>query len=505
MTRRALVVSILALVVMWVSALPATAHTSFESSDPGHGAVLKERVGRIELAFSGKAEPAGEGFVVLDGTGAVRTPDTVRTDDNVTWILEFEPPLAAGPIGVRWKVAAPDAHPIEGSFSFAVVEAAVLAEPTSTPTEETPTTANPETLALPGDLAAFLDEDAGRAAPLLGAVGVVARTFSLMGAIIAIGAIAFAVVVLRGHERDVRSVLFWVRRAAVMLGAGAVFEALYRIAEINGNWWTVWPLSGITDALWAPLGVAVALRLTGAMLMMRAHLDVLPATRAPDPVVALQTTVAVGAGPRPREPGAVASSAEKTGEPYLYSEDQAWHVNGQLAPVALGVVATLVSFAFDGHTLTEGTRLVTALVAVIHVGAAAVWAGGLLMLAHVVWRRHRRGVPVRALQLAVRFSVVAAIAFVAAGAAGLVLSVIILDSVSDLWATPWGRLLLAKVGVVAAGGAAGAYNHTVLIPHMLAVPDDPKAAATFRRAVTAEGMAMGVVIILTAILVVSAS
>ncbi|MDH3540376.1 MAG: CopD family protein, partial [Acidimicrobiia bacterium] len=152
-----------------------------------------------------------------------------------------------------------------------------------------------------------------------------------------------------------------------------------------------------------------------------------------------------------------------------------------------------------------GTRLVTALVAVVHVGAGAVWAGGLLMLAHVVWRRHRQGIPVRALQLAVRFSVVAAIAVVAAGAAGMALSVIILDSASDLWATPWGRLLLAKVGLVLAAGAAGAYNHKVLIPHMLALPDDPETAATFRRAVTAEGMAMGVIVILTAILVVSAS
>lgn len=500
MTKRALIVLALALTVMWVSALPAAAHTSFVSSDPGDGAVSEGPIRRIELVFSGEAAPAGEGFIVLDGAGAVRTPDAVSTEDRLTWILEFEPPLVAGPTGVRWEVAAPDAHPIEGSFSFTVVEA-----PTLVPTQEASTTRDTEPSPLPTELSAFLDADAGPSLPLLGAVGLVARTLSLLGAVVAIGAIVFAVVVLRGHERDVRAVLFWIRRASVALGAGAVLEVLHRIAEINETWWTVWPLSGIADALWAPFGVAVALRLLGAALMMRAHLDVVQATTAPDPVVALQTAVAVGAGPRPRHPGSTASPEVETGAPYLHSGDRAWRVDGRLAPVALGVIAALVSFAFDGHTVTEGTRPVTALMAVVHVGAAAVWGGGLLMLAHVLWRRHRMGVPVRALQLAVRFSVVAAAAFVVAGAAGLVLSVIILDSVSDLWSTPWGRLLLAKVGVVAAAGAAGAYNHGVLIPQMLAAPEDPDLTSTFRRAVTIEAAAMGVIVIITALLVVSAS
>ena len=128
------------------------------------------------------------------------------------------------------------------------------------------------------------------------------------------------------------------------------------------------------------------------------------------------------------------------------------------------------------------------------------------MLVHTIWRRHRRGDDSRALQLAVRFSVVAAIALVIAGAAGTLLAVTILDSVSELWSTPWGRLLIAKVVVVAVAAGSGAYNHKVLIPRMMGrSPNDPVADHEFRRAATVEGAALLLVIVLTAALVAAAS
>ena len=161
---------------------------------------------------------------------------------------------------------------------------------------------------------------------------------------------------------------------------------------------------------------------------------------------------------------------------------------------------------FDGHTVTEGVRSLTALVAMVHVATGAVWAGGLAMLIYVVWIRHRRGEDSQALQLAVRFSVVAAAALVLAGLAGGILSFIILDSASELWSTPWGRVLLAKVATVGVAGAAGGYNHKVLIPHMMSrAPNDPRADSEFRRTVTVEGAAIVVVIALTALSVGAAS
>jgi len=128
------------------------------------------------------------------------------------------------------------------------------------------------------------------------------------------------------------------------------------------------------------------------------------------------------------------------------------------------------------------------------------------MLVHVIWLRHRRGADSRSLQLAVRFSVVAAIALVVAGGAGTLLTVTILDSVSELWSTPWGRVLAAKIAIVAVAAASGGYNHKVLIPRMMSrAPNDARADTEFRRAATIEGAALLLVIVLTAVLVAAAS
>jgi copper transport protein len=481
----------IALALAVLGAAPATAHTAFESSNPSDGETLSVPVHRIVLVFSGEAEPAGDGFVLLDPSGTTRQPSTATSTDGLTWVLEFEPAIAGGVAGLRWSVAAPDAHPIQGSLSFEVATSLAPGVPLARPA------------ARPGadaaDVSAFLDTGSSKA-PLVGGFGLVARMLSLLGALVAIGGIVFAAVVMRGSERDIRSVLFWVRRMAVILGFAAILELMHQIAIVNGNWLTVWPPATIADVLWSPLGLAISLRLVGAALMLRAHLDVVPAAVKTDPVVIMHSAVSIGAGP------GIGVAPRGSGEPYLRSTDKAWRVDGEHTLILVGAVAALVSFTFDGHTVTEGLRPCTALVDIAHVAAGAVWAGGLVMLAHVIWLRHRRGADSRALQLAVRFSVVAASALVVAGVAGSILTLIILDSVSELWATSWGRVLLGKVALVAAAAGAGAYNHKVLIPRMMRLsPNDPAADAEFRRTVTLEGGAMGLVILLTAVLLASAS
>jgi copper transport protein len=478
---------------MWLSAAPAFAHTSFEASNPADGSTVDTPIDRIELIFSGEAEPAGDGFVVFDPSGTIVVPDRINSKDNLTWVLEFDESLAGGAVGVRWSVAAADAHPIEGSFTFTTPGIPKAPSESATGSAE----ANPQVAS--ANLSEFLDAEAGKA-PLLVVFGVIARSLALLGAMVAIGGVVFAAVVMRGSERDIRGVLFWVRRAAVILGFGATLELIHQLAVVNGNWLTIWPLATIGQTLWSPLGLAIALRFAGAGLILRAHLNVVRATVAADPVIAMHAAVPIGAGQRmdSRGPG--------DAQPYLRPDDKAWRVDGELVVVLVGIIAALMSFTFDGHTVTEGVRSLTALVAMVHVATGAVWAGGLAMLIYVVWIRHRRGEDSQALQLAVRFSVVAAAALVLAGLAGGILSFIILDRASELWSTPWGRVLLAKVATVGVAGAAGGYNHKVLIPHMMRrAPNDPRADSEFRRTVTVEGAAVVVVVALTALLVGAAS
>ncbi len=497
---------LVALSILWSGATAAQAHTGLQSSTPSDRAVVGAPVARVELLFAGTAavQPVGEGFVALDGSGAIRQPDAVTSSNDLEWVLHFDPPLSGGTVGVRWTVAADDAHPIEGAFSF-LTPARATPHPGDDVSDVAGGTRPPQPLyAESPDVESFVtvDADGAGSADL---AGMVSRSVGLLGAMLAIGGLAFVAVVLRGDEQDIRSVLIWVRRGAALVSFGAVFELVSQIAAINGHWVTIWPIATVRDVFWSSFGVAATMRLAGAAMMVRTHLRVVPALTSTDPVLAARELVGVGAAPGPAR-SSPSSNQDNELEPYVHSNDAAWKIDGELRVVGLGVIVTLLSYTFDGHTATEGTRWMTAVADMAHVGAAAVWAGGLAMLVNVIWRRHRRGAESRSLQLAVRFSVVAAAALVVAGAAGVLLAIIILDGIAQLWTTGWGRVLLLKTFLVGMAAAAGGYNHFVLIPRMARADHSDEAANyEFRRAVTLEAGALVLVVILTAILVGSAA
>ena len=176
------------------------------------------------------------------------------------------------------------------------------------------------------------------------------------------------------------------------------------------------------------------------------------------------------------------------------------------SPIALvGVAAILVSFWFDGHTVSKGPRLVHSLLSSVHVAAGSVWAGGVVSMAVVAWWRYRRGEPTRAAELIVRFSSVATIALAAVASAGMVMAVFVLDSFGELTGTEWGQILLLKTAFVAIAAGGGAYNHFRLLPALEAAPDDEELAAELRSTVTAEAIILAFVVIVTAWLVAAAS
>ena len=127
------------------------------------------------------------------------------------------------------------------------------------------------------------------------------------------------------------------------------------------------------------------------------------------------------------------------------------------------------------------------------------------MLCIVLHSRRQAGKRLQARELAARFSVVATVAIGVVGAAGVMLTVIILDSPSELWSTPWGRLLMLKTLLVGLALAGGAYNHRVLVPSMNRQPDDAYVAETFRAVVSIEATVLVLVVAVTAFLIGSAS
>ena len=458
---------IIATAIVLISVSPVSAHTEFESSSPADGQTVDGPVSEISITFLGEASPAGEGFAILTPDGTIRMPDETLSLDNLTWTLRFDEALTEGDIGVRWTVAAPDTHPIDGSFSFTIV-------PPSPVTTVPPTAASPDSSVSqagarqPVELEDFLASERSNA-PGGDVIAAASRLFRLLGTVVSIGGLMFAMFVLRSTSRDTRAVLFWVRRGGVLLVIGAIASVVAQLVAADGSWSGLWSFSRFGDVLWNSAGLAIGLRFVAGLLI------VLGVRMAGVPSMA------------PRLAKSSNSSASKN------------------LVALVGIALLALSYSFDGHTVSEGPRWAHALANLVHVVAGATWAGGVVMLWFVIASRRRRGAPNKSMELGVRFSVVATVALVAAAIAGTVLSVIILDSVSDIWNTSWGNLLLLKVLLVGVAAAGGGYNHRVIVPGLENAPHDPSLTARFRTVVTVEAAALLLVTAVTAFLIAASA
>lgn len=499
-------------VALMIGLAPAAdAHTDFENSDPADGAVVSEPVSQVRVRFTAESSVAGDGFVVLTPTGEIISPDVSVSEDQREFTLLFDPPLTAGDVGVQWSVRAGDAHPIEGVFTFtttapappaAASRAGSVSPPEPEGLTDEPAAGIGESVEQPpaiGDVASaatavtldeFLsgEDDGGGMA---GSVGFVGRFASQAGSLIAIGVVAFALLVSSQPESERRVFVYLVRRAAVVVVAGSLVEAVGLVLS----------LGGFADAMWGSAGLAIFLRAAGAVGLGAVTARITLSQSAPSSIAADERVLVGAAG---AFSGAVASENAPASARGIDRRGMGPERIDATAVWFAGLLA--LSYAFDGHTVTEGRHLVTGLVALVHVSAGAVWLGGLVCL--IMLSRTRNVTSAgsgRFIESVVRFSVVAAIALAAVGVAGLALTVTILDSISELWSTAWGRLLIAKVMVVGVAVAAGAFNHWVLVPELRSLSAHDDARQSFVRTISIEVAALTVAVLVTAAMVAAAS
>ena len=93
-----------------------------------------------------------------------------------------------------------------------------------------------------------------------------------------------------------------------------------------------------------------------------------------------------------------------------------WAVGADSSFGLVGLALGVLSFSFDGHTVTRGPRGVHVAANVVHVTAGAVWFGGIVALVVVAVLRRRTGPSIAG--LVVRFSSVASIALGVRGRRG---------------------------------------------------------------------------------------
>ena len=124
-------------------------------------------------------------------------------------------------------------------------------------------------------------------------------------------------------------------------------------------------------------------------------------------------------------------------------------------------VVALAGFSIEGHTRATGRRWAMVSSDIVHLGAGAVWLGGIVAL--VVAFRSSLDTGTLA-GIVRRFSDAALLAVGVVAVTGVLMAWIILPTVGELTSTGYGLALLLKVALVLVVVAIGAYNRYRLIP-----------------------------------------
>jgi copper transport protein len=472
-----LVAAVLVVVLVIATARPVSAHVDLLESDPVNVSTVAAPVETIRLTFSAAADPVADEFVLEGGDGADVPITSVVNDGEDVLVVTPDSSPEPGRSRLTWAIRSGDSHTMTGTIAFTVTSAGTAVASADDTVTQTPTAA---------------DASSGTSSPARGLADLVAgagRWLVYLALLFCVGGLAHLAWVHRGSTLEGRRLVFLVRRAALLVVIGSVVEWLAQTVIFSaGDVAALWSPSDWLDLAGTGFARGTVLRIVGAVVVLaclRMDLDASDPDGDTDPFAREPTRPAIGG---------VALAEDTRPVPS--------RVRVEASPLALvGAALLVLSEAFIGHTASTEPRLVVVAADAAHLAAAGVWATGATMVASTLARRRSRGEPLDARLLASRFSVVAAWVLAAGAVTGVVLAWTILGEPSALWSTEFGRLLLAKVALVGVVVAIGAHNHRVLVPALVA--GDDSADERFRRAITAEAAAFGLVLLLTAGLVAS--
>jgi copper transport protein len=132
-----------------------------------------------------------------------------------------------------------------------------------------------------------------------------------------------------------------------------------------------------------------------------------------------------------------------------------------LWPAFLLAIGFASGLSLSGHDAVDaGSSWVSQLADWLHLSAASLWVGGLVMLAFVVWPLE----PDRRREAFLRFSRLATLLIAVLLGAGIYLSVLRLPHLADLWNQRYGQVLLVKLGLVSLALLWGAMHHFLVRP-----------------------------------------
>ena len=169
-----------------------------------------------------------------------------------------------------------------------------------------------------------------------------------------------------------------------------------------------------------------------------------------------------------------------------------------LTATALALAAPLAV----GHPLTADPFALALVADLGHLGAGAIWLGGIIGLALLVTRARRES-SAEAIEIAAitaRFSTVAAWTLLVIAASGLTLAILIMPGPASLLTSDYGTLLLAKLALLVPVLALALWNRARLVPRIRTAPDDRRAWRRLTRVLVAEALLIAAILGVTAVL-----
>jgi len=449
LVRAARVVLLVVLIVLG-SAYAASAHNNLERSDPPNGGLAA--IGRTQLTlwFGEPVDELSSNFTIRrTGSSPTSVPATATLEEDGFAVRLTTAPLQRGTYTVQWAVLGDDGHPTKGTVTFG---AGVR----------------------PDGVAAQVDTP-----PSPWNVGL--RLADLGGLLLAIGAVVVSgrvLTALGGTGRVLRPrVLRLGAAGALVCVVAAVATPLLRAGEQVGP-------TGLRDGAWQAAVRDLLLGSTwGALWLLRIVAGTIACAALWRCGRAVSGTGVVAAHPS-RRPHALV-----------------------VAAVALVVSAGLDAWA--GHAATLATRTFSAVLAgTLHVLAAGVWAGGLLVVLIAVRPltrldpASRRGLAPAALRA---YSPMAAVAAGVLGATGIYLAGRQVESLSTVSDSTYGTAVMAKALLLAVALSIAAYNTVVVNPALadrvlgtrVSWRPDPRRLATV---VTVEAVVLVVAVAVAALM-----
>ncbi len=452
-----LLVAVFLVVPLLATSNRVVAHSDFVGSDPADGSVLAEPLQSVVLNFAVPVLGDGASVLAVGTTTGSVIEGVVSTESGTSWRATFSPALQAEVVRVEFSFRAEDGHLVEAAVSFDLTAATTTSVATSTspvdiePDDEvtaqaTPSLTTSTTLSVAPAVGAdsgissnVSSSPSGSPSSFVDVTNHIARLGQNLLGFALVGGLFFAMYLWRRDD------LLPAPRIVLGLAMGMSLASVVEIATISRQ------LSiSFSAAVSHQLAQSPLITLLGSILFVITALSVLA--------------------------------------------DQVNSANAFRLVLAIPMVTVMSAPAFDGHAVTKGPRVAHAVSDIVHMGSASIWVGSVLGLAIVARFDRQRLARVAQRTAKVLIGTVAVVAV-----SGVVMTMMIIDGMSSLTETTWGRILLVKLLAVATAGAIGALHHWKVVPRL----QSHGAHLSFRRSVAIECTVLMLVIAASSWLVVA--